>query len=194
MKTDEARLEASFRDATLWREEADALRAILRRCGLQETWKWGKPCYTFEGGNICIIQRMKDFLALMFFKGALLKDPDGVLEVQGPNSRAGYRMRFTSVRDVKKLAKSVRHCVSEAIEVEKAGLEVAPAPDREQPEELQLRFTEDAAFKAAFERLTPGRQRGYLLHFSDARHSQTRSARIERHRTRILAGKGLNDR
>lgn len=187
-------VDTSFRNAKLWLEEADNLREILLRCGLTEDLKWGKPCYAFDGKNICIIQRMKDFLALMFFKGALLKDPDGVLEAQGPNSRVGYRIRFISVQDVANKAKSVKACVREAIEVEKAGLKVEKRTDLECPEELIARFDEDPDFKAAFDDLTPGRRRGYVLHFSAAKQSKTRSARIEKYRSKILSGKGLHDR
>jgi uncharacterized protein YdeI (YjbR/CyaY-like superfamily) len=192
--TDDAKLEESFRSATRWRQEACELRTILLQCGLAEHFKWGKPCYTHDGNNICIIQRMKNFLALLFFKGALLEDPDGVLEVQGPNSRAGYRMRFTSLADVARLRGSVEACVREAIEVENAGREMDPAEDPDYPEELIDRFDEDPALKAAFARLTPGRQRGYILHFSDAKQAKTRAARIEKYRCDILDGKGLHDR
>jgi uncharacterized protein YdeI (YjbR/CyaY-like superfamily) len=188
------KVDESFRNATRWRQEADKLREILLDCGLAEEFKWGKPCYTHDGRNICIIQRMKDFLALMFFKGALLKDPDGVLEVQGPNSRAGYRMRFTSVRDVTRLAGSVKGCVREAIEVERSGLEVGKAEGLDYPEELIDKFDEDPELKEAFDQLTAGRQRGYLLHFSAAKQSKTRAARIGKYRRHILDGRGLHDR
>jgi uncharacterized protein YdeI (YjbR/CyaY-like superfamily) len=188
-----SKLEKSFGSARLWRQEANELRRILLRAGLTEELKWGKPCYTHDGKNICIIQRMNGFLALLFFKGALLKDPDDVLEVQGANSRGGYRMRFTSVRDVAKMAKSVKAYIREAIEVEKAGLKVAKASDLEYPEELVDKFAEDPELRAAFDQLTPGRQRGYVLYFSDAKQSKTRLARIERCRSRILTGKGFQE-
>jgi uncharacterized protein YdeI (YjbR/CyaY-like superfamily) len=192
MKAD-PRLDKSFDTARLWRQEAIALRKILLKTGLIEEFKWGKPCYTSDRKNICIIQRMNGFLALMFFKGALLEDPDKVLEVQGANSRAGYRMRFTSVRDVATMAKSVRAFVREAIEVEKAGFKVQSAPDLKYPEELVDKFAEDPKLRSAFDKLTPGRKRGYVLHFSAAKQSQTRLARIERCRSRILAGKGFQE-
>lgn len=188
------KVDASFTNATRWRQEADKLREILLDSELSEELKWGKPCYTYDGKNICIIQRMRDFLALLFFKGALLKDPDDVLEVQGPNSRAGYRMRFTSVQDVARLKNSVKTYVREAIEVEKSGLEVAKAKKPGYPQELIDMFDEDPGFKAAFDQLTPGRQRGYVLHFADAKQSKTRAARLEKYRRRILDGKGLHDR
>jgi uncharacterized protein YdeI (YjbR/CyaY-like superfamily) len=188
-----SKLEESFDGARLWRREAIELRKVLARTGLAEEFKWGKPCYTHDGKNICIIQRMNGFLALLFFKGALLKDRDNVLEAQGPNSRSGYRMRFTSVRDVAKMTKSVEAYVREAIEVEKAGLKVETRPDLEYPEELVERFVEDPELKAAFDRLTPGRKRGYVLHFSDARQAKTRAARIAKCRPKILSGKGFQE-
>jgi len=183
-----------FRQAANWRQEAERLREILLASGLTEELKWGKPCYTHDGKNICIIQRMKAFLALLFFKGALLDDPDGVLEVQGPHSRAGYRLRFTSVRDVDRVKKNIRSLVREAIAAEQAGLKVNKGSDPDYPQELTDAFDADAAFKAAFQNLTPGRQRGYVLHFSSARQAKTRMARIAKHRDRILAGNGLHDR
>ena len=186
-------LEKSFDSARLWRQEANELRKILLSAGLTEELKWGKPCYAYDGKNICIIQRMNSFLALLFFKGALLKDPDNVLEVQGANSRNGYRMRFTSVKDVAKMAKSVKACVGEAIEVEKAGLKVEKASRLDYPEELVDKFAEDSELRAAFDKLTPGRKRGYALYFSDAKQSKTRVARIERCRSKILAGKGFQE-
>lgn len=187
-------LDRSFSDATRWRREADRLRAILLECGLTEALKWGKPCYVHDGKNICIVQRMKTFLALLFFKGALLDDPDNVLEVQGPHSRSGYRMRFTDVEDVERMASRVRAFVRQAIEVEQAGLEVEKSADFEYPEELVDKLAEDPHFKAAFERLTPGRKRGYVLHFADAKQASTRLARIERYRRHIVDGKGLHER
>ena len=187
-------IDESFTNSKRWRQEAEKLREILVECDLTEELKWGTPCYAHDGKNICIIQRMKDFLALLFFKGALLKDPDDVLERQGPNSRSGFRMRFTSVQDVARMAKSIPAYIHEAIEVEKAGLNVETTTDFEYPEELIDKFDDDPDFKAAFDRLTPGRQRGYVLHFSGAKQSKTRSARIEKYRHKILHGKGLQDR
>ena len=183
-----------FSDAARWRHEADALREILLTCGVTENLKWGKPCYAFDGKNICIIQRMKDFLALLFFNGALLKDPDKVLEVQGPNSRTGYRMRFTRVQDVRAKAKTIEAYVREAIEIEKLGLKVEKTAELNYPDELIARFAEDPEFQQAFGQLTPGRQRGYVLHFSDAKQSKTRATRIEKYRSKIVEGKGFHDR
>ena len=177
-----------------WRQETAALREILLECGLAEELKWRKPCYAHRGKNICIIQPMKDFLALLFFKGALLNDPAGLLERQGPNSRSGFRMRFGGIGDVAGVAESIRAYVREAIEVERAGLKVEAAAELEYPEELAARFRADPDFGAAFERLTPGRRRFYVVHFSGAKQSKTRAARIERQRERILEGKGFHDR
>lgn len=187
-------LDNQFTEAKLWRDEALALRAVLLECGLGEEMKWGKPCYTHEGANIAIIQRFKDFLALMFFKGGLLKDTDGVLERQGPNSRHGFRIRFTSVADVERLEGKVRALVDQAIEVEKRGLALDEPGAPDLPEELVNRFDEDAELAAAFDALTPGRQCGYALHIGEAKQAKTRDARIDKCRDKILAGKGFNER
>lgn len=176
-----------------WPEEMTDLRPILLSCGLTEEIKWGKPCYSHEGRNIVIIQEMKDFLALMFFKGALLNDPEGVLEEQGPNSRTARRIRFTSVEDVARLRDTVKAHIDEAIDVEKAGLEVGPAPELVFVEELQNRLDQDPRFRAAFEALTPGRQREYNLYFSDAKQAKTREARVEKYSQKILDGNGFRD-
>ncbi len=177
-----------------WPEEMSDLRSILLGCGLTEDIKWGKPCYSHEGRNIVILQEMKEFLALMFFKGALLNDSEGVLEEQGPNSRSALRIRFTSVEDVTRLTDTVKAYIDEAIDVEEAGLEVGPAPGLVLVEELRNRLDQDPAFKAAFESLTPGRQREYNLYFSDAKQPQTREARVEKYAQKILDGKGFRDR
>ena len=177
-----------------WPEEMASLRPILLGCGLTEEIKWRKPCYSHKGGNVVILQEMKEFLALMFFKGALLKDPEGVLEEQGPNSRSARRIPFTSVGDVARLAGTVKAYVDEAIEVEEAGLKVGPAPEPLLIAELQSRLDQDPALKAAFEALTPGRRREYNLYFSGARQARTRAARVEKHVGKILDGKGFRDR
>lgn len=177
-----------------WPEEIALLRPILLRGGLVEEIKWGKPCYTHEGRNVAILQEMKEFLALMLFKGALLSDPDGVLEDQGPNSRSARRLRFASADDVTRLAPTVEACLAEAIALEEAGIEVGRAPEPALVEELQQRLDRDPALKAAFEALTPGRRREYNLHVAGAKQTTTRFARVERHAQRILDGKGLRDR
>ncbi len=187
-------LDSEFVNADRWTHEANLLREILLECELTEELKWRQPCYVHAGKNICIIQRMTGFLALMFFKGALLKDPDGVLEAQGPNSRSGYRICFASTADVDRKAKSIRACVRDAIAVEKSGRKVKASTQVEYPEELLVRFRDDPDFKVAFEQLTPGRKRGYVFHFASAKQPATRFARIERCRPKILAGKGHLER
>jgi uncharacterized protein YdeI (YjbR/CyaY-like superfamily) len=177
-----------------WPEEMTALRPILLGCGLTEEIKWGKPCYTHDGSNIVILQEMKGFLAIMFFKGALLSDPEGVLEQQGPNSRSARRIRFTSVVEVHRLADTVKAYLDEAINVERKGLTLDPGPGLVLVDELQQQLDQDAALEAAFEALTPGRRREYNLYFSGAKQATTRVLRIERHVQRILDGKGLRDR
>ena len=188
------RVDAYLRRSEKWPEEMTDLRPILLGCGLTEEIKWGKPCYSHEGRNIVILQEMKEFLALMFIKGALLTDPEDVLEEQGPNSRSARRIRFTSVEDVARLAETVKAYIDEAINVEEAGLEVGPAPELVLVEELQHCLDQDPALKTAFEALTPGRQREYNLYFSDAKQAKTRKARIEKSTQKILDGKGLGDR
>lgn len=187
-------LNASFGKATKWRAEAVKLREVLLDCGLDEELKWRKPCYTFEGKNIAIIQRMNDFLALMFFKGALLKDPKGVLKKQGENSQSARRLEFTSAAQITKLEKALKAYVREAIQVEKAGVKVERKTALTFPAELERKLARDRKFKAAFQALTPGRQRGYNLYFSAPKQSKTREARIEKCAARILEGKGLHDR
>ncbi|NNC92164.1 MAG: hypothetical protein HKN80_06695 [Acidimicrobiia bacterium] len=186
-------VDAYIRRSENWPNEMSELRPILLSGGLTEEIKWGKPCYSYDGKNVVILQEMKEFLALMFFKGALLDDAASVLEEQGPNSRSARRIRFTSVEDVARLAGTVTAYVAEAIDVEEAGLQVGPAPELVLVDELQIRLDEDPALKAAFEALTPGRQREYNLHVSHAKQARTRAARVEKHVERILDGKGLRD-
>jgi uncharacterized protein YdeI (YjbR/CyaY-like superfamily) len=189
-----ADVDAYIERSDMWPSEMAALRSVLLDSGLAEQIKWGKPCYLHGGHNIAIMQEMKGFLALMFFKGALLDDPDGVLREQGPNSRSAKRVEFTSVDDVERLTEAVRALVDDAIRVEDAGLDVEPAPAPQLVAELQARLDGDPDFRAAFEALTPGRRREYNLYFSDARQSATRVARIEKYEDQILAGKGMRDR
>lgn len=176
------------------RQEVIAPREILPDCGLTEELKWGSPCYAHGGKNSCIIQRMKPFLAPMFFKGALLSGPDGMLERQGRCSRAGYRVRSASVQDVVGAQRSISSLALEAIEAERKGLTVEMEHGLAYVEELLPVLEEDPEFKAAFGGLTPGRQRGCVLHSSGARQSRTRLARIQGSRSGILAGKGIHDR
>ena len=187
-------VDADIQGSDQWPEEMTDLRPILLRCGLTEEIKWGKPCYSHDGKNIVILQEMKEFLALMFFKGALLNDPEGVLEEQGPNSRSARRIRFTSVEDVARLADTVTIYIDEAIDVAEAGLEVGPPPELVLVEELRRRLDHDPALKTAFESLTPGRQREYNLYFSGAKQATTREARVDKYAEKILSGKGLRDR
>lgn len=171
-----------------------ALRRIILGRPLTERLKWGKPCYSLGAGNVLILQPFKDYLALMFFKGALLKDPQAGLKKPGENSQAARQLRFTSTREIAASAATVKAYIDEAIAIEQAGLKVAfkttPEPI---PVELKTKWREVPALKKAFEALTPGRQRAYLLFFSAAKQSSTRTSRIEKCAPPILRGKGLND-
>ncbi len=186
-------LNHDFETAELWRDEAIALRAVLARCDLREERKWDQPCYTHEGKNIAIIQRFKDFLSLMFFKGALMKDPEGILRSQGKESRSVLRLELTSVSQIEDLATVIAAYVDEAIAVEKSGRRVEPAETPDYPEELIAAMEADPFLQEAFEALTPGRQRSYLLHFNAAKQAGTRASRIKKCRGKILAGKGFNE-
>lgn len=178
-----------------WPEEMEQLRKTCLDCGLTEALKWGKPCYSFRKNNIVIIQPFKKSCALMFFKGVLLEDPEGILEKPGKNSRIARRIPFTCVREIVEMEPTLKAYIAEAIEVEKAGLEVDVEEKTEPvPEEFQKKLDENPALKTAFEALTPGRQRGYLLYFSGAKQSKTRERRVEKYIPNILNGKGLNDR
>ena len=187
-------VDAYVKRSQRWPREIAALRPILTGCGLAEDIKWAKPCYSHDGRNILILQEMKDFLAVMFFKGALLVDPDGVLEDQGPNSRSARRMCVTSVDDVQRLAGTIAAYVAEAIDIEDSGRQVDPAPDLVLVDELQTRLDADPDLRAAFEGLTPGRRREYHLHISGAKQAATRSSRVDACVPKILAGKGFRDR
>lgn len=189
-----AKVEAFIGRADRWSDEMTELRTVLLSCGLDESIKWGKPCFARDSANIAIFQPMKDFLALMFFKGALLEDPQGELREQGPNSRSAKRMEFTSLADVTRLASTVTSFVEEAIDAEEAGLEIEAAPALELVAELQERLDDDPDLRAAFDGLTPGRQREYHLHVSDAKQESTRRSRVEKVVPKIMAGKGFRDR
>ncbi len=181
-----------FSKAKKWREEFEKLRRILLGCRLTEELKWSKPCYTFQKSNIVIIQGFKDFCALLFCKGALLNDPKGILKKFG--WQAARRIPFTNVREIVEMEPILKAYIYEAIEVEKAGLKVNFKQNPEPiPEEFQNKLGESPALKTAFEALTPGRQRGYILYFSGAKQSKTRESRVEKCMRRILNGKGLND-
>jgi uncharacterized protein YdeI (YjbR/CyaY-like superfamily) len=178
-----------------WAAELAALRGLVLDAGLTEECKWGVPCYTINSGNVVIIHSFKEYCALLFFKGALLKDAKGLLIQQTENVQAGRQLRFTDVRDIVKLKTTIKAYLQEAIAVEKAGLKVAMKPTAEfaMPEEFQAKLDESLALKTAFEALTPGRQRAYLLHFAAAKQAKTREARIEKCTPQILSGKGLLD-
>jgi uncharacterized protein YdeI (YjbR/CyaY-like superfamily) len=186
-------MEMAYRER--WRAEIDAMRRILGGLGMKEERKWGKPTYTVDGKNIVIIQGFKEYFALGFFQGALLKDPKKAL-VQLGQVQAGRVMRFASAKDIRAKAATIKAYVREAIAVEKAGLRVPKkkTADYPVPEELKERLRRDARFKRAFEALTPGRQRSYLYHFAAAKQSATRAARIERAMPAILEGRGFLER
>src|SRR6266567_8530803 len=186
------KVDGYLRKAKTWREETEKLRAIILDCGLTEELKWGKPCYTFQQSNIVIIQGFKEFCALLFCKGALLNDPNGILKKFG--WQAARRIPFTNVREIVEMEPILKAYIHEAIEVEKAGLEVNFKKNPEPiPEELKNKLDEIPVLKTAFEALTPGRQRGYILYFSGAKQSKTRESRVEKCMRRILNGKGLDD-
>ena len=184
-----------FNNAKQWQEEFEQLRTIVLDCGLTEELKWGVPCYTYQNSNIVLIHGFKEYCALLFHKGALLKDPVGILIQQTENVQAARQIRFTNIEEIVEMEHILKAYIQEAIEVEKAGLEVEYKETSEfnMPEEFQERLDTSPDLKTAFEVLTPGRQRGYLLYFSGAKQSKTRAARVEKYIPQILAGKGLND-
>lgn len=184
-----------FRKADKWRAALEQLRRIILDCQLTEELKWGVPCYTFEGNNVVLIHDFKDYCAVLFHKGALLKDPEGLLIQQTKNVQAARQMRFTSVEEVERLEPVLKAYIFEAVENEEAGkkVEMKPTTAFEMPEEFRTALNKDPELKVAFEALTPGRQRGYLLHFSSAKQAATRDARIKKVRPQIMEGKGLND-
>jgi uncharacterized protein YdeI (YjbR/CyaY-like superfamily) len=178
-----------------WQESYEKLRTIILDCGLSEELKWGCPCYTFEKRNILLIHGFKDYCALLFFKGALLKDPKGILVQQTANVQAARQIRFTSIGEIVKLKSTLKAYIKEAMAAEKAGLKVNLKKTSEftMPDEFKNKLKETSGLKTAFNALTPGRQRGYLLYFSAPKQSKTRESRIEKSVPRILKGKGLND-
>jgi uncharacterized protein YdeI (YjbR/CyaY-like superfamily) len=189
------KVDGYFRKAKKWQKEFRKLRRICLDCGLTEELKWGHPCYTFQNSNIVLIHGFKDYCALLFFKGALLKDPKGILVQQTENVQAARQIRFTNVREIVKLEPILKAYIKEAVDVEKAGLEVnyKETSEFKIPEEFQKKLDEIPALKTAFDALTPGRQRGYLLYFSAPKQSKTRESRIEKFMPQILNGKGLDD-
>jgi uncharacterized protein YdeI (YjbR/CyaY-like superfamily) len=187
-------VDAYISRARQWQKETEKLRMILLDCGLTEALKWGKPCYQFQKTNLVVIQGFKEYFALLFFKGVLLNDPNGILVKTGENTRVGRQIRFANVREIVKLEPVLKAYIYEAIEVERAGLKVGVKKNTEPiPEELQKKLNKTPALKTAFKALTPGRQRAYILYFSAAKQSKTRESRIEKCMPQILHGKGLND-
>jgi uncharacterized protein YdeI (YjbR/CyaY-like superfamily) len=178
-----------------WQEESKKLRRIVLDCGLTEESKWGKPCYTFQNSNVVIIQGFKEYCALLFCKGALLKDANRILIQQTENVQAARQLRFTNAREIAEMEPILKAYIREAVEVEKAGLEVSYKKTSEfaVPAELQTKLDATPALKEAFEALTPGRQRAYLLYFAAPKQSKTREARIEKYTPQILKGQGPND-
>ena len=181
--------------AKVWKEESEKLRNIVLDCELTEEFKWMHPCYTFEKKNIVLIHGFKEYCALLFHKGALLKDAHGILIQQTENVQAARQIRFTNVQEIVEMETILKDYIYEAIKVEKAGLEVNFKKNTEYiiPEEFQIKLDEIPALKTAFDALTPGRQRAYILHFSAPKQSKTRVSRVEKFIPQILEGKGLND-
>ena len=185
-----------FKKPRKWKEEINILRDVILSSGLNEELKWGCPCYTLEGKNIMLIHVFKEYCAVLFFKGALLKDQENILIQQTKNVQSGRQMRFISLVEVKELKPVLKAYINDAIIAEKSGLKVEfkKTAEYDMPEEFQIRLDEDAALKKAFNELTPGRQRGYLLFFSAAKQSKTREARVEKYIKHILNGKGMDDK
>lgn len=187
------KVDAYISKISQWKEETEQLREILLDCGLTEELKWSKPAYLYNDSIVVVIQAFKAYFALLFYKGALLKDPENLLIKMGENTSVGRQMRFKNVADIKSKEKVLKDYIKEAIGIEKSGLKVEAKP-QPMPEELKQKLAMNPALKTAFESLTPGRQRGYNIYFSQAKQSETRVSRIEKCIPDILNGKGLNDR
>ncbi|GGY64880.1 hypothetical protein GCM10011613_05860 [Cellvibrio zantedeschiae] len=181
--------------AKTWKEEMQKLRAIALSCELHEDFKWGQPCYTLGKTNVVLIHGFKEYCALLFFKGALIKDPKGILVQQTENVQAARQIRFKNIQEITKMESTLKSYIKEAIKVEKAGLKIDFKKTEEfsVPEEFQNQLNKNSKLKKAFEALTPGRQRAYILHFSAPKQSKTRESRVEKAIPQILEGKGLND-
>lgn len=178
-----------------WKPEFEKLRAIALSSGLAEDFKWGHPCYSLDGINVVLIHGFKEYCAYLFFKGALMEDPSGILVQQTENVQAARQIRFTSAEQIGKMDNALKSYIHNAIAAEKSGakVEMKKTSEFSMPEEFQARLDQDDSLKAAFTSLTPGRQRGYLLHFSSAKQAKTREARIDKCLPQILEGKGLDD-
>lgn len=190
------KIDPFFRKAKQWKEEFERLREIVLECELTEDFKWMHPCYTHDGKNIVLIHGFKNYCALLFHKGALLKDPHGMLVQQTDNVQSARQLRFTGLDQIEERQLIIQSYIDEAIEIEKAGLQVEfkQTKEYEMPEELLNKFAEMPELKTAFEALTPGRQRGYLYYFAGAKQSKTRESRIEKYLPHIFAGKGMDDK
>jgi uncharacterized protein YdeI (YjbR/CyaY-like superfamily) len=188
-------VEFYFENDGRWKDHINHLRSILLDCGLIEQLKWGCPCYVFNNSNVVLIHVFKEYCALLFFKGALLKDPDGLLVQQTKNVQAARQLRFTDTRQIKRIAPVIKSYIYEAIEVEKAGLKVKLKKTSEYsvPPEFESALQKRPALKKAFASLTPGRQRAYLHFFSSAKQTTTRKQRVEKYIPKIMGGKGLDD-
>jgi len=184
-----------FDKNTKWQKEIEKMRVIALDCGLTEELKWGCPCYQYENTNVVLIHVFKEYCAFLLFKGALLNDPEGILVQQTENVQSARQIRFTNLKEIQKLERIIKSYIYEAIEVERAGLKVKLKRTKEftMPEEFKNKLDKSAALKKAFESLTPGRQRGYLLYFSSAKQAKTREDRVKKYTKQILAGKGLED-
>ncbi len=195
MNTMNPKVDFFFDKDDKWQKEFEQLRTIILDCGLTEELKWGQPCYTFQGSNIVLIHGFKEYCALLFFKGALLNDANGILIQQTENVQSARQIRFTSVKQVVEMAPVLKTYIYEAIEVDKAGLNVKykKTEDFKIPEEFQKKLNKMPALKTAFDALTPGRQRAYIFYFSQAKQSKTRESRVEKYLQQILDGKGLDD-
>ncbi|RZT21639.1 YdeI/OmpD-associated family protein [Fictibacillus sp. BK138] len=189
------KVDGFLRKAKQWKEEFEKLRTIILETGLTEDIKWMHPCYMFEDKNVVLMHGFKEYCALLFHKGALLKDPQGILIQQTENVQAARQIRFTNVKEIVEMESILKDYILEAIEIEKAGLKVELKKHEEYqiPDELQSKFDDTPALKPAFEALTPGRQRAYILYFSKPKQSKTRVSRVEKYMQQILDGKGLND-
>jgi len=184
-----------FDKASHWQQEYEKLRTICLSCGLAEELKWGQPCYTYKKGNVVLIHGFKEYCALLVFKGALLNDPNGILIQQTENVQSARQIRFTNLLEIVELEATLKAYIHQAIEVEKAGLkvELKKTSEYKVPEEFQYKLDHIPELKTAFEALTPGRQRGYLFHFSQPKLSKTRQDRVEKYIPKILSGKGWDD-
>jgi uncharacterized protein YdeI (YjbR/CyaY-like superfamily) len=193
--TTNSKVDFYFAKEKKWQDEMEKLRTIVLECGLTEELKWGQPCYTLEGKNIVLIHGFKDYCALLFMKGALMRDEHGILIQQTENVQSARQIRFTNLREITGTKSVLKAYIKEAIEIEKKGLKVPQKKTSEYkvPEELQSALEDSPRLKKAFEALTPGRQRGYILFFSQPKQSATRVSRIEKYTPHILAGKGYQD-